>query len=94
LEKLWVWHGESVYRYYNFYFCFIWVENFISHLREENRLTVFGNKVLRRIFEPKTEEVTVLRRIFEPETEKVTGWRKLHNEELYDLYSSPYYQGD
>jgi hypothetical protein len=43
-------------------------------LREEHRLRVFGNKVLRRIFGP--NEVT-------------GGWRKLHDEELRDLYSSP-----
>jgi hypothetical protein len=36
---------------------------------------VFENKVLSRIFGPKTDEVT-------------GGWRKLHNEELHDLYSS------
>jgi hypothetical protein len=45
-------------------------------LREEHRLRVFENKVLRRIFRPKRDEVT-------------GGWRKLHNEELRDLYSSP-----
>jgi hypothetical protein len=44
-------------------------------LREEHRLRVFENKVLRRISEPKTDEVT-------------GGWRKLH-EELQGLYSSP-----
>jgi hypothetical protein len=43
---------------------------------EEHRLRVFENKVLRRIFGLKRDEVTV-------------GWRKLHNEELRDLYSSP-----
>jgi hypothetical protein len=37
---------------------------------------VFENKVLRRIFGPKRDEVT-------------GEWRKLHNEELRDLYSSP-----
>jgi hypothetical protein len=37
---------------------------------------VFENKVLRRIFGPKRDEVT-------------GGWKKLHNEELHDLYSSP-----
>jgi hypothetical protein len=37
---------------------------------------VFENKVLRRIFGPRRDEVT-------------GGWRKLHNEELHNLYSSP-----
>jgi hypothetical protein len=45
-------------------------------LREEHRLRVFENKVLRRIFGPKTDEVTA-------------EWRKLHSEELHILYSSP-----
>jgi hypothetical protein len=45
-------------------------------LREEHRLEVFENRVLRRIFGPKRDEVT-------------GGWRKLHNEELHDLYCSP-----
>jgi hypothetical protein len=45
-------------------------------LREEHRLGVFENRVLRRIFGPKRDEVTGV-------------WRKLHNEELYYLYSSP-----
>ena len=45
-------------------------------LREERRLRVFENRVLRRVFGPKRD--------------KVTGeWRKLHNEELSDLYSLP-----
>jgi hypothetical protein len=45
-------------------------------LREEYRLRVFENRVLRRIFGPKGDEVT-------------GGWRKLHNEELHGLHSSP-----
>jgi hypothetical protein len=45
-------------------------------LREEHRLRVFENRVLRRMFGLKRDEVT-------------GGWRKLHNEELRDLYSSP-----
>jgi hypothetical protein len=45
-------------------------------LREERRLKVLENSVLRRIFGLKGEEV-------------MGGWRKLHNEELRDLYSSP-----
>ena len=45
-------------------------------LREECRLRVFENRVLRRIFGPKREGVT-------------GEWRKLHNEELNDLYCSP-----
>jgi hypothetical protein len=45
-------------------------------LREKHRLRVFENRVLRRIFRLRGDEVT-------------GGWRKLHNEELRDLYSSP-----
>jgi hypothetical protein len=44
-------------------------------LREEHKLRVFEDRVLRGIFGPKRDEVT-------------GGWRKLHNEELHDLYSS------
>ena len=45
-------------------------------LREEKKLRVFENMVLRRIFGPRKDEVT-------------GKWRRLHNEELNDLYSSP-----
>jgi hypothetical protein len=45
-------------------------------LREEHRLRVFENRVLRGIFGPKRNEMT-------------GNWRKLHNEELHNLYSSP-----
>jgi hypothetical protein len=45
-------------------------------LREEFRLRVFEERLLRRIFGPKRKEVTV-------------EWRKLHIEELNELYCSP-----
>ena len=45
-------------------------------LREERKLRVFENRVLRRIFGPRKDEVK-------------GEWRRLHNEELNDLYSSP-----
>jgi hypothetical protein len=55
-----------------FYGCKTWSLT----LREERRLRVFENKVLKRMFGPKRD--------------KVTGeLRKLHNEELKDLYYSP-----
>jgi len=45
-------------------------------LREERKLRVFENMVLRRIFGPMRDEVT-------------GEWRRLHNEELNDLYTTP-----
>jgi len=45
-------------------------------LREERKLRVFENMLLRKIFGPRRDEVT-------------GEWRTLHNEELNDLYSSP-----
>jgi hypothetical protein len=45
-------------------------------LREEHRLRVFENRVLRRIFGPRRDE-------------EAGDWRKLHNEELHNMYSSP-----
>jgi hypothetical protein len=60
-----------------------WRLYFLNHytywsltLREEHRLRVFENRVLRGIFGPKRDEVT-------------GKWRKLHSEELHNLYSSP-----
>jgi hypothetical protein len=44
-------------------------------VREEHRLRVFENRVLRKIFGPKRE--------------KEGSWRKLHNDELHSLYSTP-----
>jgi hypothetical protein len=45
-------------------------------LREDHRLRVFENRVLRRVLGPKRDEVT-------------GEWRNLHNGELHNLYSSP-----
>ena len=45
-------------------------------MQEKRKLRVFENMVLRRIFGPRTNEVT-------------GEWRRLHKEELNDLYSSP-----
>jgi hypothetical protein len=53
-----------------------WCESWSLILREEQRLRVFENKVLRRIFGPKRHEV-------------MGDWRKLHIEELHNLYSPP-----
>jgi hypothetical protein len=57
-------------------------ESLSLSLREEHRLRVSENRVLRRIFGPKREEV-------------VGGWRRLHNEELHNLPDLPniYYYG-
>jgi hypothetical protein len=51
-------------------------ETWSPTLREKHRVRVFENRVLRRIFGPKRDEVT-------------REWRKLHNEELHDLYPLP-----
>jgi hypothetical protein len=48
----------------------------LSHQGKNIKLRAFENRVLRRIFEPKTEEVA-------------GGWRRLHNEELHNLYYLP-----
>jgi hypothetical protein len=48
----------------------------VQTLREQHRLRVFENRVLRGIFGPKRDEVT-------------EQWRKLHSGELHNLYSSP-----
>jgi hypothetical protein len=45
-------------------------------LKEEHRLRVFENRVLRRIVGPRRDEV-------------MGGWKKLHSEELHGLYASP-----
>jgi len=51
-------------------------ETWLLTLREERKLRVFDNMMLRRIFGPRRDEVT-------------GEWRRLHNEELNDLCSSP-----
>jgi len=53
-----------------------WCETWLLTLREERKLRVFENRVLRKIFGPRRDEVT-------------GEWRRLHNQELNDLSSSP-----
>jgi hypothetical protein len=57
-------------------YCSVWCETWSLNLSKEHRLRVFENRMLRRIFGPKRDEVT-------------GEWKKLHNKELCDLYSSP-----
>ena len=57
-------------------FVFYGRDTWLLTLREERRLRVFVNRVVRRIFGPMRDEVT-------------GDWRKLHNEEVNDLYCSP-----
>jgi hypothetical protein len=62
---------------FNFTCCFYGRETLFVTLMEEHRLRLFENRVLRRIFGSKREEVE-------------GGWKRLHNEELPNLYASPY----
>jgi hypothetical protein len=48
----------------------------IAHIEEEHRPRVLENKVFRKVFGPKRDEVA-------------RDWRRLRNEELYDLYCRP-----
>jgi hypothetical protein len=53
-----------------------WCETWSLTPKEEHRLRVFENRILRGIFGPQREEVT-------------GGWRRLHNEGLHKFYASP-----
>jgi hypothetical protein len=53
-----------------------WCKTLSLTLREEHRLKVFENRVLRRVFGPKRDEI-------------IGRWTKLHNDERHNLYSSP-----
>jgi len=66
----------KIYRTINLPIVLYGCESWSLTLKEELRLRVFENRVLRRIFGLKRDEVT-------------GEWKKLHNEELTDLYCSP-----
>jgi len=51
-------------------------ESWSTTLADEHKLRVFENKILRKIYGPKRDEMT-------------GEWRRLHNDELYGLYDSP-----
>jgi len=59
----------------NIIYCYLYgFETWSLMLREQHRQRVFENRVLRKIFWPKREQVT-------------GEWRRLHNKELYNVYS-------
>jgi hypothetical protein len=66
----------NVIQKYNFACCFVWVTTWSLTLKQKLRLSMFENRMLRRIFGHKKDEVT-------------GEWRKLYNEELKYLYPSP-----
>ena len=70
MRRIYKYRALNIYIYIYIYIYITWT------LREERRLKVFENRVMRRIFGPKRDEVT-------------GEWRKLHNEELKDLYCLP-----
>jgi len=73
--KLWLVFKKWIYRTIILPVVLYGCETWSLTLREERKLRVFGNTVL-RIFGPRRDEIT-------------REWRRLHNEELNDLYSSP-----
>jgi hypothetical protein len=54
--------------------CFVWLRNLVFDIREEHRLRVIENWMLKKIFESKRDGI-------------VRAWRKLHSEALHNLYS-------
>jgi hypothetical protein len=73
------WYSLCLRKVYALYIppCVVYeFENWSLTLREKHRLRVFVNRVLRRIFGLKRNEV-------------MKDWRKLHNEELHNLYTLP-----
>jgi hypothetical protein len=65
----------KIYKIIIVFFVLYGCETWSFTLRDEHRLRAFENRVLRRIFGLKREEV-------------IGHWRKMHNEELHNLYSS------
>jgi hypothetical protein len=73
----WLPQGSTGYLALSPFFCMlITIWTWSLTLREEHILSAFENRILRRIFGPKRDEVT-------------GEWRKLHSEELHIVYSSP-----
>jgi hypothetical protein len=67
--------STKIYKNLNLQVVLYGCESWSHTLREEHRLRIFENSVLRKIFGPKREEDG--------------SWRKLHNDEFHNLYSSP-----
>jgi hypothetical protein len=68
--------AQPIYRTLILHMILYGCETLVLTLREEHRLSVFENRVLRRIFILKRDELT-------------GGLRKLHNEEPHNIYCSP-----
>jgi hypothetical protein len=68
-------HSKNI-QYYNYARCFAWVSNLVCRSEGGIRPRVFENRVLRKIFGPKRDEIT-------------WKWSRLLSEDLCDLYCSP-----